>query len=329
MKNRIFTTVLIALLSFTSISLWAQGTREEIDLTPNVLPPMSGVALYDWLGTEGYYTEIYTDDKLQDLVAEGLEDENPDVVSATIGSLAWYAVHLITQLDNSGKPRFDRGLNTVPNLKQTLIEVWRANKNEDSYPLTEEDVENSMEVRNDLVVLAHDFVWSNVPSILAALYPQDEEVHEIIWDAYDPENPANILDWLNRGKFKTERATKLRVEALKIRDGLAPLYAAVGLGLTKTNESLQALVDRLEEDPGSRALCAHLVEAIAFHDEHAIPHLDLLHSSAEKAGLLLPEGITLERPDGYGVDTDIGIEYRIQQAFLHLDELQEKSSDED
>ena len=178
-------------------------------------------------------------------------------------------------------------------------------------------------------MLAHDFVWSNVPSILAALYPQDEEVHEIIWDGYDPENPANVLDWLNRGKFTTEKATELRVQALEIRDGLAPLYASVGLGLTKTNESLKALVDRLEKDPGSRALCAHLIEAIASHDESAIPHLALLQNAASIAGLLLPEGITLERPDGYGVDTDIGIEYRTQQALLHLEELQASSSDED
>ena len=329
MKSTSLTTFIIALLMFTTVSLWAQDTRDEITPSRTVLPPMSGVALYDWLGTEGYYTEIYTDDKLQDLVAQGLADDSPVVVSATIGSLAWYAVHLITQLDESGNPRFDRGLNKVPNLKSTLIEVWRKNKTEESYPLSEEDVEASIEVRNDIVVLAHDFVWSNVPSILAALYPQDEEVHEIIWDAYDPENPANVLDWFNRGKFTTDKATKLRLEALEITDGLAPLYAAVGLGFTKTNETLTALVERLEEDPGSRALCAHLIEAIASHDESAIPHRALLQNAASTAGLLVPEGITLERPDGYGVDTDIGIEYRTQQALLHLEKLQANSSDED
>ncbi|MXZ43705.1 MAG: hypothetical protein F4Z01_01805, partial [Gammaproteobacteria bacterium] len=71
MKSLSLTTFILALLMFTTVSLWAQDTRDEITPSRTVLPPMSGVALYDWLGTEGYYTEIYTDDKLQDLVAQG------------------------------------------------------------------------------------------------------------------------------------------------------------------------------------------------------------------------------------------------------------------
>lgn len=330
MIKREIKSIGVVLMTVASIYVISQHSHDhdhsedtQIDHTE-----LAGVELYDWLGVDGYYTDDYSDEELQKLVAEGLSNEDPHIVSATIGSLAWYAVHTFTQIDETGKPRFDRGLNKVPDLKQTLIDVWRKNKTEDSYPLTEEDVDNSIEFRNELIVLSFDYVWSYVPPILAALFPKDAEVHTVLWDGYDPKNPASVLDWLNRGQFTTDEATRLRLELLNTVGGPAPLLAAVGLGFTETEEALTALVERLEKDPGNRVLCAHLIESISAHSERAIPHLALLRSSAREADLLPPEGSTLVRPEGYGIGTDVGIEYRTQQAIRRLEELEEKSAEE-
>lgn len=320
----------VFLLAIVTPVVVAQHTHDEDHENHPIDPTaLTGVELYDWLGIDGYYTDHYSDKELQDLVASGLISDDPHVVSATIGSLAWYAVHSFTQVDESGNPRFDRGLNKVPDLKENLIEVWRANKTEESYPLTEENIDESVEVRNELLVLAHEFVWSYVPPILAVLFPADDEVHELLWDGYDSENPATILDWLNRGRFTTERATKLRLEVLNEIDGPAPVLAVIGLGFTQTAEALSALVDRLQTDPGNRVLCAYLIDSIAEHGTRALPHLNSLRTAAKEADLLPPEGSTLVRPEGYGIGTDIGIEYRTQQALRKLEVLEENSPGED
>ncbi len=334
MRSQTLTSFVIVLSTFASASIPTQHEHDhghdEGDATPVDHSQLSGVELYDWLGTDGYYTEDFSDEELQELVEEGLANDDRDIVNATIGSLSWYAVHSLTQRDESGKPRFDRGLQSVPGLKQTLMDVWRANKNEDTYPLTEEDFDNSVEFRNEQLVPVPtlEFAWSFIPSTLAALFPKDQEVHEILWDGYDPENPATILDWLNRGQFTTEKATKLRLELLNEVSGLAPIYAAVGLGFTESDDALAALVDRLEKDPWNRVLVAHLIDSIVAHGKSAIPHLTLLRKAAQESDLLPTDGETLVLPEGYGIKADIGIEYRTQQAIRKLEEMVENSSDE-
>ncbi|MXW06596.1 MAG: hypothetical protein F4X56_00660 [Gammaproteobacteria bacterium] len=334
MRSQTLTSFVIVLSTFASASIPTQHEHghghDEVEATPIDHTQLAGVELYDWLGTDGYYTEDFSNDELQKLVAEGLASADPDIVNATIGSLSWYAVHSLTQRDELGNPRFDRGLQSVPGLKQSLIDVWRANKNEDTYPLTEEDFENSVEYRNEQLVPVPtlEFAWSFVPSMLAALFPKDQEVHEVLWDGYDPENPTTMLDWLNRGRFTTEKATKLRLELLNATDDLSPIYAAIGLGFTESADALAALVDRLETDPGDRVLLAHLIDSIVAHGVRAIPHLDLLRKTAQEFDLLPEEGETLVRPEGYGIKADIGIEYRTQQAIRKLEDFVENDSEE-
>ena len=331
MKIQPLTSIVIVLSTFASASVLTQQDHEhdDVEATPIDHTQLSGVELYDWLGTDGYYTEVYSDEELQKLVADGLGSDDLDIIYATIGSLSWYAVHSLTQRDEAGNPRFDRGLQSVPGLKQSLMDVWKANKNEDTYPLTEEDFENSVEYRNEQLVPVPtlEFAWTFIPPTLASLFPKDQEVHEILWDGYDPDNPITILDWLNRGQFTTEKATELRLELLNAADGLAPIYAAVGLGVTESSDALTALVERLEADPGDRVLAAHLIDSIVAHGEGAIPHLALLQNTAQEASLLPADGETLEMPEGYGIKADIGIEYRTQQAILKLEELSENSSE--
>ncbi|MYD44919.1 MAG: hypothetical protein F4W92_00995 [Gammaproteobacteria bacterium] len=332
MKSHTFTNFVIALSTLASVTISTQHDHghDEVEAPSIDHTQLSGVELYDWLGTDGYYTEHYSDEELQKLVAEGLANDDPDIVSATIGSLSWYAVHSLTQRDESGKPRFDRDLQSVPGLKQSLIDVWRANKNEDTYPLTQEDFENSVEYRNEQLapVPSLEFAWSFIPPTLASLFPKDQEVHELLWDGYDPDNPITLLDWLNRGQFTTEKATKLRLELLNAVEGLSPIYAAIGLGFTESSDALTALVDRLEKDPGNRVLCAHLIDSIVGHGASAVPHLTLLLKAAQESDLLPPEGETLVQPEGYGLTADIGIEYRTQQAIRKLEKILENSSED-
>ena len=312
-----------------SLCLLAQHSHDEESATEPVdHTKLSGVGLYDWLGNEGYYNDAFTDDELQKLVADGLASDDPNIVSATISSLAWYALHSLTQRDESGNPKFDRDLDKVPALKQTLIDVWQANKNEESYPLTEEDVDNSVEYRNELLVLSHEFAWSFVPPTLAALFPKDADVHAVLWEGFDPDNPTTMLDWLNRGQFTTEKATELRMELLSSIEGTTPVFAAIGLGFTESDEALTALVERLQKDAGDRTVRAHLIDSIVAHGDRAVPHLELLKQTAEESALLPSDGSKLERPEGYGIVIELGIEYRTQQALLSLEELQGKESEE-
>ncbi len=330
MKQRVLIFFVTSVLLLMSLCVSAQHTHDHSETEPIDHSLLTGgVDLYDWLGNDGYYTDDYSDKELQNFVAQGLESESAEIFSATVGSLAWYAVHTITQRDESGNPRFDRGLTSVPGLKQKLINYWRTNKTEDSYPLTADDVDNSVEFRNELLVLAHDFAWSYVPPTLAALFPKDKEVHAILWEGHDPENPAIILDWLNRGQFTTDEATEIRLKSLSSLDVPTLIFAAIGLGFTESEKVLIALVDRLERDSGDRAVRAHLIDSIVAHGERAISHFDLLVKAAKASDLLPPEGSTLVRPEGYGIGTEIGLEYRTQQALQKLEELKNQNSEEE
>lgn len=53
---------------------------------------------------------------------------------------------------------------------------------------------------------------TEIPYILAFVFPGDDEVHEVIWENYDPAQPGGALNALTLGGFATPRATELRID---------------------------------------------------------------------------------------------------------------------
>ena len=54
--------------------------------------------------------------------------------------------------------------------------------------------------------------WTEIPYILAVVFPGDDEVHEVIWENDDPSQPGGALNALTLGGFATPRATELRID---------------------------------------------------------------------------------------------------------------------
>ena len=122
-------------------------------------------------------------------------------------------------------------------------------------------------------------VWREIPYILAVVFPDDDEVHEVIWENFDPAQPGGTLNALTLGGFATLRATELRIHVLfaKPEDFLSHFStsAARVLGRCQSSEGLKALVQRLETLDEIH-LTSFVVEAIVAYGTDALTYQDEL-----------------------------------------------------
>ncbi|MCY3840993.1 MAG: hypothetical protein OXH09_20510 [Gammaproteobacteria bacterium] len=112
--------------------------------------------------------------------------------------------------------------------------------------------------------------WLIVPHILANAFPQDEDVHQLIWEmhAYLEGDAARTLVLLNAGRFRTPEADQLRMDSLAADDGLTLRHAADGIAMSKPEGGLDALGSAVRRDPAN----AHfLIDAIVSYGPAAIP----------------------------------------------------------
>ena len=94
--------------------------------------------------------------------------------------------------------------------------------------------------------------WVRIPKILCVFWPNDPEVHELIWDYHATEKflePLALLLMLNFGKFVTAEANDYRIAQLvayrgedEIMADMVVTQAARGLALSHPIKALPSLI---------------------------------------------------------------------------------------
>ena len=119
-----------------------------------------------------------------------------------------------------------RDFATIPDFKEFLLWYWRKNVQESGGtpprftppegvgPKEELEILQDVEKFKDWLESDKPPPWTEIPYVLAVVFPGDEEVHEVIWENYDPLQSEGTLNALTLGRFATPEATALRIDAL-------------------------------------------------------------------------------------------------------------------
>ena len=233
------------------------------------------------------------------LVREGIHSEDARIVESVVGALGNYAskqkptFYFMTKSPYGSVP--DRGFADIPGLKEFLIGYWRReyrlSGGADPHKafgdtITEEDIPELRRLIADFIshatapelpdprtALDSKFTsfddrfsfppkWTDVPGILASLYPGDADVLRFIWEADRAvggdeaiaglEVSLSTLMLLNWGKFATPEANALRIgvltapipdsESQLAEEAYAVAAAARGIGLSRPAEAIPALL---------------------------------------------------------------------------------------
>ena len=237
------------------------------------------------------------------LVREGIVSEDPKVVELTIRGLGNLASAIAHDLPHAYAKLPDRTFQTVPGLKQFLIEHWREEHEKVGFS-TAEAIRDStgihlsdgvtetfpspadwgLEVTDageaaDLNALLDEMdkrlpSWPMIPQILSVYWPGDSEVEQFLYEMRDTDKTPNItlstLGLLNVGKFTSAAANAYRLSQLgnpdveEIGAYTAVILAAEGLALSRPLDALPALIAAGVKHPGARSA---VLIAVAGYDE--------------------------------------------------------------
>lgn len=226
----------------------------------------------------GVFDPEMSNTQVNELVSNGIRSGDPRLVRLTLEALAAH----------SGARRFGtavvaRDFAEVPQLKEFLIGHWRKRVAEgdlsreigdvdahlDRNPLTDEP--HSMFVRS----VGNGTDWVLIPVILAASFPGDEDVHDLLWEydslSQDVELDGWILGLFNQGGFKTPEVDRLRVESVGNDHRPTSVLAAKGLAMSRPEGGLEALISALRRYPDRESV---LADAIVSYGPEAIPRLE-------------------------------------------------------
>lgn len=239
-------------------------------------------AVYENFARAGVFDPELPNDEANELVAQGLYSGAPRLVRLTVRAMG---AHATMGQGGYGEPVVERNFAAVPQIKEFLISLWHA-----SDPENYEDGD-ALDVGADNPWVAAAEItptWALVPRVLAAYFPGDDDVHDLLWEFCsgfqgDPKMAGWILMVFNEGHFKTPEVDRLRIDGLNSDNRFTFMHAARGLAISRTSRGLEALVDVLRRDKESTVLSSPLerrdrekllVDAILAHGTDAIPLLD-------------------------------------------------------
>ena len=289
--KKIFTITLTAIALVIVNAVTAADTSDQSELD-----------LYIWFNTEGMYDPDVSNDQIHELITNGLQHENQEIVDCTIGALAMQIGGTFAFARMYGKEAdLDRDLRHNKEWYDPLINMWDDNWEAANGVLPETTYPDSGCTDGPIPS------WPVLPLALAYLYPQDEKVYEIIWEVYpipqpirdgkitDETNPLPLLRALFDGGFNYEKDQQFRIDILLNRETSYPTaqFAARSLGDFRSDEALEELATRLEKSDykyGTPKL--EFIEAIMKYEAQAQPYIPLLKKSINnimKVGSFDPE----------------------------------------
>ena len=187
----------------------------------------------------------------------------------------------------------NRSFIQIPAFKNYLINYWEQKyKQFGEIPNIKSLIPTGTTVdTEELLSFLDRHPWIYVPDILATFYPEDRDVYDLIWKVHQSDDLARTMTLLNKGKFSTERATKIRIDTM--RQGLIlaasssadaraqalsdAKIAVLALGRFRSPRGLQALNDNLHRIE----FYPTIVTAIAAYGKDAEPYLESLKSMKE------------------------------------------------
>ena len=222
--------------------------------------PDDGHGVYEDFAKSGVFDPGMSNIQANELVSKGLFGGDPRVVRLVLEALA----------SHSDGRRFGevvgRDFHKVPRLKEFLIAHWRKRILEGDLNRSIEDMGDFLD-RNPITDEIADephamFVWGTanaadwvlIPPILAAAFPGDEDVHDLLWeyDSLSQDVPSDgwILEFFNQGRFKTPEVDRLRIDSVGNEDRFTAVLAAEGIAFSKPEGGLEALDVRPAQIPG-------------------------------------------------------------------------------
>lgn len=277
MNIKLLTTIIAILVLNTGITI-ADSQRDSADLET-----------YIWLEREGIFDADVSTEKVHDLLSQGLEHENPEIVHCSISAIVLY-IGVTGESRVNGVPTdVNRQLQELPGLYDQLIELWEngyeASKGifpPGSYPDDYFD-----RVVSKTGCLAPDPIWTSLALPLAYLFPGDEKVYDIIWkELPHTKNPGSLLMGLFDGKFDNPKDQRFRINLLLNRE--TELYnsrlAARSLGDFRSEEGLVTLATVLQEEKMKYGTpTVPIVEAMLKYGEEAVEYVPLMREKLKSA----------------------------------------------
>ena len=242
--------------------------------------------------------------EINDLVAKTVKNGSSNAVDRMMPRLASYVSRSVREREWGRETQPLKSLREQEGLRELLIQNWQ------------NEVDKASEQGHSVVELSR-FTgktelppsWTFIPGTLAGLYPNDPEVHEIVWQSHDSNHPESTLWLLTIGRFNTTKATEYCIEMLFVdskdvksfmADGTATTYeddpshiefhanllrrsAAQCLRRCQSSEGLAALVRRMQDLP-TGPMSVAVVEAVVAHGEQSLPYQEQLRKIGQRHG---------------------------------------------
>ena len=258
-------------------------------------PPPDGAleTVYEDFARSGVFDLELSNPEANELVSQGLFGGTPRLVRLTLQAMAAHA------LDRGvGGTVVDRNFAAVPQLKEFLIAHWRTKVAEEGQAaLLGEPDDVTAQVKEAIANGENQWVatvavipdWLLIPSVLAAYFPGDEEVHGFLWDDFAPYVPEHgLLMVFNEGRFKTPEVDQMRISGVDDDDHFTSVLAAQGVAFSRPEGGLDALISALRNYPGREEF---LMDAIVSYGPEAIPLLEEIPESHPGARTHILEGL--------------------------------------
>ena len=274
-------TVLI-FLSTQSIAEFSGVDQDELDS-------------FIWFNTEAMSdTKNVPNSMIHDFITKGLKHSNQDIVDCTLGALGMFIGKTRTARREGLEPSANRDLRNNKEWYQDLITIWDTNweKADGNLPKAKPPEDLSERIHDHKGCIIFTPMWTSLPLILAYMYPKDDKVYEIIWDAYpvppsdisggiirEDNNPIPLLSALFDGQFNNDKDQRFRISLLSNRETSYSVaqFAARSLGDFRSDEGLKTLADCLDQNDfeyGTPTL--EFVEAIMKYEAQASSYIPLL-----------------------------------------------------
>ncbi len=237
-------------------------------------------------------------------------------------------------------PLGSRSFGDIPGLREVLIALFREKVDESGGEIPRLKLPREVDEAEEREILqdpekfeewlneGNPPVWTEIPAILAAIFPGDLDVHDLIWEVHDPAQPGTTLLMLEMGGFVTPEATEFRIERLFMENFVNPsegtisyaFEAARGLGVCQSDEGFEALVRRLSLTLDA-VLASFVVEAIVAYGARALIHRERLEEIGKQFGVSADMGESQPPEETLGSYNTRAPSWRLYFALRNLDRL--------
>ena len=265
---------------------------------------------YIWLEREGIHDPEVPDSKVIDLLSKGIKHKDPKIVHCSISAVVMYTSWVSTLQGEGKKPPIERQLGSTPGLYDLFIELWEEGWKKSGGIVPDGQYPEDMDerVQHKTGCTAPDPIWITLAPPMAALFPGDEKVYDIIWKDLPQRGTHSLVRGLWNGKFNNPKDQQYRIELLSNPE--TDLYTTTltvrSLGDLPAEKGLETLAPLLETQTlkwGTPELV--IVESMMKYEAEAVPYIPLMRETLEKSR---------------GVGRDRELRATLKERLVHFEE---------